>query len=51
MGDHGKQQLIRVEVEIAELTERSTHDLRLAWRRLHRTDPPLVPYELTRDSL
>ena len=31
----------KVEVEIAELSERSTHDLRLAWRRLHRTDPPL----------
>jgi len=36
------------EVEIAELSERSTRDLRLAWRRLHRTDPPLG---LSRDLL
>jgi len=36
----GKPHLTKVEVEIAELTERSTHDLRLAWRRLHHTDPP-----------
>jgi hypothetical protein len=43
-----RQHLTRVEVEIAELTERSTHDLRLAWRRLHRTDPPLG---LSRDLL
>jgi len=32
--------LSKVEVEIAELTERSTQDLRLAWRQLHRTGPP-----------
>ena len=44
----GRQHLTKVEVEIAELTERSTHDLRLAWRRLHRTDPPLG---LSRDLL
>jgi hypothetical protein len=44
----GRQYLTKVEVEIAELTERSTHDLRLAWRRLHRTDPPLG---LSRDLL
>ena len=44
----GRQHLTQVEVEIAELTERSTHDLRLAWRRLHRTDPPLG---LSRDLL
>jgi hypothetical protein len=43
-----RQHLTKVEVEIAELTERSTHDLRLAWRRLHRTDPPLG---LSRDLL
>ena len=44
----GMQPLTKVEVEIAELTERSTHDLRVAWRRLHRTDPPLG---LSRDLL
>src|SRR5215471_6191704 len=44
----GRQQLTNVEIAIAELTERSTHDLRLAWRRLHRTDPPLG---LSRDLL
>ena len=44
----GRQDLIKVEVEIAELSERSTHDLRLDWRRLHRTDPPLG---LSRDLL
>jgi hypothetical protein len=44
----GRQRLTKVEVEIAELTERSTHDLRLAWRGLHRTDPPLG---LSRDLL
>jgi len=43
-----RQHLTKVEVEIAELTERSTPDLRLAWRRLHRTDPPLG---LSRDLL
>ena len=30
-----------IEAEIAELLDRSTHDLRLAWRQLHRTGPPL----------
>jgi hypothetical protein len=44
----GRQHLTKVEVEIAELTGRSTHDLRLAWRRLHRADPPLG---LSRDLL
>ena len=44
----GSQPLTKVEGEIAELTERSTHDLRVAWRRLHRTDPPLG---LSRDLL
>jgi DUF2924 family protein len=47
-GRAGRQQLSKVDVEIAELTERSTHDLRLAWRQLHRTDPPLG---LSRDLL
>jgi hypothetical protein len=36
----GRRHLTKVEVEIAELSEQSTHDLRLAWRRVHRTDPP-----------
>jgi hypothetical protein len=36
----GRHYLSKVEAEIAELTERSTHDLRLAWRQLHRTGPP-----------
>ena len=44
----GRQHLTKVEVEIAELRERSTHDLRLAWHRLHRSDPPLG---LSRDLL
>ena len=44
----GRQHLTKVEIEITELIERSTHDLRLAWRRLHRTDPPLG---LSRDLL
>jgi hypothetical protein len=30
-----------VEREIAELVDGSTRDLRLAWRQLHRADPPL----------
>jgi hypothetical protein len=38
----------KVEGEIAELSERSTHDLRVAWQQLHRTDPPLG---LSRDLL
>ena len=44
----GTLHLTKVEVEIAELRERSTHDLRLVWRRLHRSDPPLG---LSRDLL
>ena len=39
-GRAGKQHLTNVEVGIAELTDRSTQDLRLAWRLLHRTGPP-----------
>jgi Protein of unknown function (DUF2924) len=27
--------------EIAELADRATHELRLAWRRLHRREPPV----------
>jgi hypothetical protein len=33
--------IAHVEREIAELVDGSTRDLRLAWRQLHRTDPPL----------
>ena len=29
-----------VEREIAELVDRSTQDLRVGWRQLHRTEPP-----------
>jgi hypothetical protein len=38
----------RTELDMAGLVDRSTQDLRLAWRRLHRTDPPLG---LSRDLL
>jgi hypothetical protein len=34
--------------QIAELVDRSTHELRLAWRQLHRTGPPR---RLSRDLL
>ena len=37
-----------VERQIADLAERSTPDLRVAWRQLHRTGPPLG---LSRDLL
>ena len=37
-----------VEGEIAGLVDRSTHELRLAWRKVHRTRPPLG---LSRDLL
>jgi hypothetical protein len=43
-----KPGLTEVEIEIAELVDQSTHDLRLAWRRLHRTEPPVG---LSRDLL
>jgi hypothetical protein len=33
--------MAEVERQIAGLVERSMHDLRLAWRHLHRTGPPL----------
>jgi hypothetical protein len=32
--------IIEVERQIAELVDRSTEDLRVAWRELHRTGPP-----------
>ena len=37
-----------VERQIAGLADRSTQDLRVAWRQLHRTGPPLG---LSRDLL
>src|SRR5438105_12376832 len=40
--------IAEVDREIAELVDRSTHELRLAWRQLHRTGPPLG---LSRDLL
>jgi len=47
--DHGRKPGLRdVETEIASLLDRSTQELRLAWRQLHRTGPPLG---LSRDLL
>ena len=44
-GDHNdrarKPGLSDIEAEIAGLLDRSTRELRLAWRNLHRTEPPL----------
>ena len=37
----GKPGAAEADGEIAELVNRSTQDLRLAWRKLHRTGPPL----------
>jgi len=37
----GKPGLSDVEAEIASLLGRSTQELRLAWHKLHRTEPPL----------
>jgi hypothetical protein len=37
-----------IEAEIAGLLDRSTQELRLAWRKLHRTEPP---FGLSRDLL
>ena len=37
-----------VEAEIAGLPDRSTQELRLAWRKLHRTEPP---FGISRDLL
>jgi hypothetical protein len=34
--------IIEVERQIAELVNRSTQDLRVAWRELHRTGPSQV---------
>ena len=40
--------MAEVDSQITELLHRSTHDLRLAWRRLHRVEPP---QGLSRDLL
>src|ERR1700741_4575587 len=40
--------IIEVERQIAELVDRSTQDLRVAWRELHRTE---LPQGLSRDLL
>jgi hypothetical protein len=40
--------VIEIERQIAELIDRSTQDLRLAWRQVHRTGPP---QGLSRDLL
>jgi hypothetical protein len=44
----GNANFAEVDRQIAELVDRSTHELRLAWRQLHRTGPPLG---LSRDLL
>jgi hypothetical protein len=52
-GDDGENRsrrsdIIEVKRQIAELVDRSTQDLRVAWRELHRTGPP---QGLSRDLL
>ena len=44
----GRAELAEVDHQIAELVERSTQELRLAWRQSHRTRPP---QGLSRDLL
>ena len=44
----GNADVTDVSRQIAELVDRSTHELRLAWRQLHRTGPP---QGLSRDLL
>jgi len=44
----GNANVAEVNRQIAELVDRSTHELRLAWRQLHRTGPP---QGLSRDLL
>jgi hypothetical protein len=44
----GRPDIIEVERQIAELVDRSTQDLRVAWREIHRTGPP---QGLSRDLL
>ena len=36
----GSADIVEVNHQIAELVDRPTRELRLAWRQLHRTDPP-----------
>jgi hypothetical protein len=43
-----KPGLSDIEAEIAGLLDRSTHELRLAWRKLHRNEPP---FGISRDLL
>src|ERR1700756_296130 len=43
-----KPGLSEIEAEIAGLLDRSTQELRLAWRKLHRTEPP---FGISRDLL
>jgi hypothetical protein len=43
-----KPDLSDIAAEIAGLFDRSTQELRLAWRKLHRTEPPL---DVSRDLL
>ena len=44
----GRAEVAEVDQQIAELVDRSTHELRLAWRQWHRTEPP---QGLSRDLL
>jgi hypothetical protein len=44
----GNSDIVEIERQMAELVDQSTQDLRLAWRQLHRTGPPLG---LSRDLL
>jgi hypothetical protein len=44
----GKPGLSDIEAEIAGLLDRSTQELRLAWRKWHRTEPP---FGISRDLL
>jgi hypothetical protein len=44
----GNADVAQVNRQIAELADRSTHELRLAWRQLHHTGPP---HGLSRDLL
>ena len=44
----GNADVAEVNRQIAELVDRSTHELRLAWRQLHRNGPP---QGLSRDLL
>ena len=46
--EHESRSLSDVEAEIAGLFDRSTQELRLAWRKLHRTEPP---FGISRDLL